>query len=638
MPPERDDPPVESGASLTVLNAMRQYQAEAKKAREPRLRQTKRNWDVFMGLRDWSHKQKGQSREATPKIAMAKEQIGAFIERGLTDFGDWYSAELANEQVMTNTKAERLLQYQLDHAASNGVNLDEDFPALVADAVTTALLGSLAILKVHGRTTTEKVFRAERGYQLVPQPDGSALPQITRELVRKDIDIWQLVIDLVPPEDYLPDPTGRSLYEGHEVERDLWEVQAMADAGVYDPRVVEQIEADFARVDEQEYHTREQDREQRLRANPSFRYRVTILEIWGSILNEKGRMVEKNIMCAMANNTYLIRPPEPNWFWHGERPFVTRPLLRVPFSTWHKALFDHAVDMNLAYDELYNLIIDGGIASVWGNRVVYPEHLDDPRQIADGIPQGMTLIAKEGTPAGAKVLEQITTGRVPQDALAVLQLTDQELQTATQVNAVRLGQSPGNNVTATAVVEAQQQSNSFFDGMIRDAEKLISKALYLGWCNTMQFLDHADGQEVVTAVGERTALALAQMSAPERYEAFAGCKFRVSGLSAVVARVRDFQKMLALLQVAGQNPIMGMSFVQRFSPQKIWAYLFKALNIDPSTLEPDEQEQAQQPQMLQMLQQQMAGGQSKQGGAPIPQEAPSSLPVERVPAQGAGGY
>lgn len=640
VPPEHDDPPVESGASLTVLNAMRQYRAEAHEAREPRLRQTKRNWAVFMGERDWSHKLKGQSREATPKIAIAKEQISTFIERGLTDFGDWFSGELTDESVMTNAQAEKLLQYQLDHGASNGVNIDEDFPALVADTVTTALLGSLAVLKVHGRTTTQKVFRAERGYQLVPQPDGSTITQITRELVRKDIDIWQAVIDLVPTEDYLPDPTGRGLYEMHEVERDLWEVVEMADAGIYDPAVIKLIEEDFARVQDLEYSTREQDREERSQDHPSFRYRVLILECWGSILNETGRMVEKNIMCAMANKKYLIRPPEANWFWHGERPFVTRPLLRVPFSVWHKALFDAAVDLNLTYDEIFSLIMDGGIASVWGNKVVYPEHLDDPRQINDGITQGMTLIAKDGTPPNAKVMEQIVTGRVPQDALAVLQITDQELQTATQVNAVRLGQAPGNDVTATAVVTAESSSNNFFDGMIRDAEKLIAKALHLTWCNTMQFLDNADGQEVVTAVGARTALALAQMSAPERYEAFAGCKFKVSGLSAVLARMREFQKQVTLLGVINQSPWLSAAFAQKYSAQKYIASLFKGLNIDPTSLEADAQEQAQQAQIMQMIQQQNAGGEQggQGGGAPIPQEAPGNLPIERMPAEGAGGY
>jgi hypothetical protein len=637
-PPERDDPPVVQGASLTVMTALREYKAEAQKARVPRLRQNKRNWDAFMGMQDWSHKQKGQSKEFLPKIAMAAEQIGAFIERGLTDFGDWFSVDLNNEAIMGDAQARKLMQYQLDRSTSNGGSADEDFAALMADAVKVALLGSLMILKVFGRDTTKHTFAAERGYQLIPQPDGSAMPTITHNLVRKQINTWQLVIDLIPPEDYLPDPTGRGLYEMHEPERDLWEVQEMADAGVYDPEVVAQIEEDYHQLEEQYYSTQEQDREARQAVNPGFRKRVVLLEFWGTLLDTRGRVAEKNVVCTMANNKYLIRPPEPNPFWHGERPFVTRPLLRVPFSTWHKALFDHAVDLNLALNELYNLMLDGGVASVWGIKQLRPEYLEDPRQVKDGIPQGETLLVKDGTPVGAKVLEQVATGQVPPDAMALFQATDLEFQQATQANALFRGQAPPKDITATAVVEAQQQSNTFFDGMIKDTEKLITKVLSLSWDNMMQFLDNADAEEIVAAIGERAALALAQMSPAERYEQLAGCKFKVSGLSTVLARVRDFQKLMSLMQAVGQNPLLLQAFMQRFSPQKIVAYLFKSLNIDPTTIEQDEQEQAQAPQMMQQLMQLMGQGEKGAAPMPMPAQAPmGNLPVERMPAT-AGGY
>jgi hypothetical protein len=101
-----------------------------------------------------------------------------------------------------------------------------------------------------------------------------------------------------------------------------------------------------------------------------------------------------------------------------------------------------------------------------------------------------------------------------------------------------------------------------------------------------------------------------------------------------VARVRDFQKLMAILQLAGSNPVMGLTFWQRFSPTKIWNHLFKSVNLDPSTLEPDPQEQAQMGQMQQMLMQQQGG----QGGGPtgpqMPAEVPGNLPLERMPIAG----
>jgi hypothetical protein len=90
--------------------------------------------------------------------------------------------------------------------------------------------------------------------------------------------------------------------------------------------------------------------------------------------------------------------------------------------------------------------------------------------------------------------------------------------------------------------------------------------------------------------------------------------------------------------VINQSPWLSAAFALKYSAQKWIASLFKGLNIDPTSLEADAQEQAQQAQIMQMIQQQNAGGEGGQGGAPTPQEAPGNLPIERMPAEGVGGY
>jgi hypothetical protein len=53
-------------------------------------------------------------------------------------------------------------------------------------------------------------------------------------------------------------------------------------------------------------------------------------------------------------------------------PFVAASLMRVPLSVWHKALFDNAVNLNIAMSELFSLLLDVGLAA---------------RQISSGIPE-----------------------------------------------------------------------------------------------------------------------------------------------------------------------------------------------------------------------------------------------------------
>src|SRR4029453_9024527 len=98
-------------------------------------------------------------------------------------------------------------------------------------------------------------------------------------------------------------------------------------------------------------------------------------------LDERGRCVKKNCVAAVANDRYLIRPPEDNPFWHGKSPFVPVPLMRVPGSVWHKAVFDHAVQLNTALNELFSMMLDGGMASIWGTRQLRAGMLENPTQV-----------------------------------------------------------------------------------------------------------------------------------------------------------------------------------------------------------------------------------------------------------------
>src|SRR6185437_743271 len=125
----------------------------------------------------------------------------------------------------------------------------------------------------------------------------------------------------------------------------------------------------------------------------------------GTLIGPEGEVIAENVICTVANKKYLIRAPEPNPFWHGETPFITAPLIRVPFSVWHKALYDGPAQLNFAINELFNLMLDGGIASVWGIKQLRANFLADPKQASGGIQQGTTLVVNDSLPEGAKVLE-----------------------------------------------------------------------------------------------------------------------------------------------------------------------------------------------------------------------------------------
>jgi hypothetical protein len=337
-------------------------------------------------------------------------------------------------------------------------------------------------------------------------------------------------------------------------------------------------------------------------AKPSFRKRVVIDEYWGMIIDSEGKVTHRNAVWTVANKEFLIREPVENPYWHGTDPFVEIPIIREPFSVWHKALYDDVVPLNLAINELFNLMLDGGLASVWGIRQVQPELLEDPRQVAGGVPQGKTLVMRSDAPNDAEVLKQVATGRVPQDALAMFSLLNAEFNAAARTNDLRLGSIPSKEVKATEIVEMQGAQNVVMESIITNIEAGLTRILRKAWMVILQEapdLALTDVGEALTAQEVRT---LAVMDAKDRFTTMGlNTSFRVSGLSETLTKTRDFQRMMAALQVAANNPILQGAVLRRTDPDKVWLKILKMLNINPEELERDDRSLKKLPEDLQLL-------------------------------------
>ena len=371
-----------------IIKTSQAYFQEAEEARRERIDKNRYNREAYKGEQDFSGKIEGQSREFLPKTSVTAEQFAAFIKKGLVQFGDWFSVRGGRNSQLTDSAIRRLLMAYLDRLPEGDNNSNGDyvnFSTRLSDASKVGLTESLMIFKVHGRKDVETI------------------PEFEDELSEKEIKPWRLRIDLIPPEDYYPDPTTRGLYKIHRVERDLHDVIALAEEGIYDKSVVELIKGDYKKEEEngnRDRRPREDD------AKPSFRKRVVIDEYWGTLLDSNGDVEMRNAMWTVANDKFLIREPQKNPYWHGTDPFIEIPIIREPFSVWHKALYDDVVPLNLAINELFNLMLDGGLASVWGIRQVQPELLEDPQQVAGGVPQGKTLVMRSDAPMTPKCLNR----------------------------------------------------------------------------------------------------------------------------------------------------------------------------------------------------------------------------------------
>lgn len=586
---------------------------EAEEAKRSRMTQNRENYDAFHLKHDFSHKEDGQSTEVLARQPMAVEQIRSFFQQALVDAGDWWSAEACYptwEQAMLVKPHEitKLTNYMLEKGT---------YFSHVGSEVQSALLGALAISKTFGCMKTKPRFVSRK------KGRGKSLKRWLEKIEDKT---WELKFKCIRHEDYYPDPTGQKLYEIEDMEIDYYEMLRMAegDDAIYDKEVVSQISVGTQATETASDKSRETGQNT---TNSGHRPVVKITEFWGTILDSSsGEIVYENVVAAIANDTYLIRKPEPNPLWHQESPYTVSGLLEVANSVWHKALMDAPTKHSHALTELYNLLVDAAMKQVHAVSQLRKDNLDNPAQVANGIKPGSTLVVNSGLQPGAKVLEPLTSVVIPAEALNIFNIQSQEFNSSSLTNDLRSGVMPFRAVKATEVVEASQTITSVFQGVAKNFEvKQIVPELEKSWKMTAQNWDRIDKEVFIGLFGPERGEELSQLSPQDVFAStVSGVRFRVYGISLTLAKSQDFRKLTQLLQIVFGNPLLAEQFLAKYDPGKLLGEVMTSLDIDKHKLEIPEAVQMtmQEPQQGDPMQAEMGG---PDVNSQIPQAGAGSL-------------
>ncbi len=566
-----------------ILTCIDNYVRESESARRDRMALNQANFDTYLQKQDWSHKLKGQSTEFLAKQAMAVEQIVSFVQQGLIDLGDWFDVEAQEgtdkKAKITSDDIEVLLSSQLEK---------EDFFNKVGDGLKLGLLGSLIVCKVHGRHTTRPRYVAKDALEV---KDNEA--KVVKKLYRSTDKVWQLAIDMIPQKDYFPDPTGKGLYEIHAMDLDLFEIKRQVKSktnptGIYEKSAVDQLAGEISNLEESAKRARANG--QNVPEN-SYRKTIRVKEFWGTLLDSEGNVLHENVVCAVANERFLIRKPQKNPFWHGSSPFLTTPIIRVPDSVWHKALMDAPTAYNKAMNELFNLNLDAAMMAAHGIKQIRTDWLEDPSQISQGIPAGTTLEVSSNCPPGQKVLERVDTATMSQESLAMLNITDKEFQSSALTNDLRLGVMPSRQVKATEVVEASQSITGMLNGMAKSLEVFIGRVLDKSWMVSCQHYDDMDSPEIIRLLGANRAGIIRGMSREERFAETVGSHaFKVFGITSTLNKMKDFRRITAFLQTIAGSEVLMEEFAKEHSFGKLLTEIMKALDLEHRkfALDPEE--------------------------------------------------
>ena len=548
---------------------------EAEEAKRDRMSRNQENFDSFHLKHDFSHKLEGQSTEVLSKQSMAVEQIKSFFQQALADIGDWWSAECkyAADEVGMVVKPHEitvLTNYMLEKAT---------YFSHVGNSIQMALLGAVAVSKTYGVLKPKPRFVARK------KGRGKSLKRWLEKIEDKT---WEMKFDIVRQENYYPDPSGKGLYEIEDMWVDYHEVLRMSEGpdAIYDAELVKALPR--AGTDKAEQENRKSRETGQNTTTEGHRPKVKLTEYWGTILDStSGEVLFENIVATVANDTYLIRPPEPNPLWHQKSPYTVSPLLEVANSVWHKALMDAPTCNNRALTELYNLLVDAAMQQVHALKQLRKGALDNPAQVANGIKPGMTLNVSEHLPVGGKALDELTAVKIPPEALNIFNIMSQEFNASSLTNDLRSGVLPFRQVKATEVVEASQTITSVFQGMAKNYEARQSvKELELAWQTTAQNWDRISKEEFVALFGAQRGAELSQLSPEDVFAATVnGVKFRVFGISLTLSKAQDFRKLTTMLQTIGTAPALMEEYLKKYDLGKLLGEIMTALDIDKYKLE-----------------------------------------------------
>lgn len=581
-----------------LFRALLGYHEEAKQAKLHRMYTNRDNFDAYHLRQDFSHKKKGQSKEFLAKQQTSVEQITSFLQQGLIDVGEWFRIELEDGVVnplILQKEIQKLLFRQLKK---------NNFPALAADTMKSGLLGALMIVKIGGKMMPKVSFKT----RLNPK-DGK------KRLIKKERPVWQLDLSLVRQEDWFPDPTGDGLYEQEVLELDKHELIKLARRypDEFDMSVVEKLQPNPEEM--QKVNRRRETDQNTPLSNP--RKRIRIIEHWGTICDpESGEVLHENCMARFLPSGEIITQPMQNPNWHGKSPYVSSPIVRVPNSVWHRALMDAPTRHNLAINEVYNLMLDSGLSSVFGIRQCREDFLDDPAQISDGIAPGTTLMVNSSCPPGQKALERVDTGTEFTQAGNMFQITDREFQSSSFTNDTRLGNLPQRAVKATEIVASNQSITGVFNGIVKIIEdNFMSHILEKSWMTMAQNMNDLDLDEVKAIIGEDRALKLSSISPEDRFANTAlGQRYKVFGLSTTLNKIQDFRKISTFLQTVGASPVFVQEFQRVYSVTKLMGEIVKSLDIDETKIKADPQELAERQREQAIIQRHEQQKAQTQGG------------------------
>lgn len=199
-----------------------------------------------------------------------------------------------------------------------------------------------------------------------------------------------------------------------------------------------------------------------------YRKEVVLHIFHGDLTNKKGELVLPRCRFIVANEKYLLLPPEPVPYWLRKHPYVIFTPLKILFSVVGAGMIDGIRPLINALDSLYNIAGDRALFALLPPTEVNVSSLEDKTQLEGGLTPGKTL--RTTGPLG-RVMYQVPGGDIPRGVFALGETFRGFVQNYTGWTDFIQGMPSRKDVTATEVERKTEASSIAFENIAASIER-----------------------------------------------------------------------------------------------------------------------------------------------------------------------
>lgn len=566
-----------------IIASLQDYMREADENRKsglnPRDDKWRQNLDLYWNRYDFSNKLQWQAQETMPEVPGFVDRFAAALKEALiqTPEGFYTITDPSDKDNDLAGAIKRVTDVWLSTAGRNQTGQLLPYSAVFEEQM------KLGALMMASSVTTWK----------------------------NDIPGGRVAVESTDPRMIWLDHTFRNLYRIRRIELDRHELSGMKvmrdGKGEY---IFDEIE--LTKLESSLYEKQQADSERTGNAQiiVSGRRPVQLDEFIATVVGNDGRILADRSLMVLANNSYLIRGPEKNPFWHGKDWLTVTPLITTPLSVYGRSYMEDFGSVAKTFNDLTNMIIDAVHTSSLKMFAMVPSMLLNPNQVMEGLSPNKIWMIEDGYKAD-EFAKELAMGNLSADSVKVWQMMKTELTEAAKMNEVGLGQfAPNSRTSATEINETQQSSSALIRSVAQTVEtRLLDPQLDLIWKTGMQHAK-ADDPMLRAAAGDEM---WDMMIANRKQFVSRPVTFQARGISNVIARAQQMKTLMGVLGVVAQNDILMQAFLKKIDLEKLISLIFRLSGIDLTKLTLTQREQ-----MIKSLAQPMQQVDQQTQGSPAP--------------------